>query len=249
MYSYEDRMKAVRLFIDYDHQMSRVIQELGYPSRRALRDWYREFLDSGDLHTWYPKRSPYSDEDRRTAVEYFWSHGENISRTVVRVGYPSRETLRMWIDELSPGMRKAPILSGPSAALSDEEKRAAVVDLCAREKSAAAVAEAIGVSRVSLYKWKNELLGTGRRRRVKDPQQGPSTDERDELKREVESLHKRIHRLQLEHDILKGANELLKKDQGIDPQSLTNREKTLLVDALRATYKASELLRQLEMQE
>jgi hypothetical protein len=31
MYSYDDRMKAVRLFINYDHQVSRVIQELGYP--------------------------------------------------------------------------------------------------------------------------------------------------------------------------------------------------------------------------
>ncbi len=65
--------------------------------------------------------------------------------------------------------------------------------------------------------------------------------------REVESLRKRIHRLQLEHDILKKANELLKKDQGIDPQDLTNREKTLLVDALRTTYGLSELLEQLQM--
>jgi transposase InsO family protein/transposase-like protein len=247
MYSYEDRMRAVRLYIEFDHQMSRAIKKLGYPSRRALRDWYQEFLESGDLHTWYPKRSQYSDEDRRTAVEYFWSHGENISGTVSSLGYPSRDTLRMWIDELSPGMRKVPIQSGPSAALSDEKKRAAVVELCAREKSAAAVAEAIGVSRVSLYKWKNELLGTGRRRRVNDPKQGPSTDDRDDLEREVESLRKRIHRLQLEHDILKGANELLKKEEGINPQNLTSREKTLLVDALRATYKACELLEELQM--
>jgi transposase InsO family protein/transposase-like protein len=232
MYTYEDRMKAVRLFIDYDHQMSRVIQELGYPSRRALRDWYREFLESGDLHTWYPKRSHYSVRDRRAAVEYFWAHGENISRTVASLGHPSRETLRMWIDELSPGMRKVPIQSGPSAALSDEEKRAAVP-------------EAIGVSRVSLYEWKNELLGTGRRRRVNDPKQGPSTEE--DLEREIESLRKCIRRLQLEHDILKGANELLKEEESINPQNLTNREKTLLVDALGTTYKASELLEQLEM--
>lgn len=82
---------------------------------------------------------------------------------------------------------------------------------------------------------------------MNDPKQGPSTNDRDDLEREVESLRKRIHRLQLEHDILKGANELLKKDQGIDPQNLTNREKTLLVDALRTTYKVSELLEQVEM--
>ena len=211
MYSYEDRMLAVRLYVDFDHQASRVIKRLGYPSRRALTDWYREFLKAGDLHTTYPERSPYSDEDQRKAVNHFWTHGENISRTVTSLGYPSRDTLRMWIDELSPGMRKAPVQSGPSVAFSDEEKRAAVVELCAREKSAVAVAASMGVSRVSLYKWKNELLGTDGRPRVQESGADDRSDDRDELKRKVESLRKRIHRLQLEHDILKGANELLKK--------------------------------------
>ena len=124
MYSYEDRMRAVRLYIKFDHQMSRVIKKLGYPSRRALRDWYQEFLQAGDLPTTYPERSLYSDEERQRAVEYFWAHGENISRTISRLGYPSRDTLRMWIDELSPGVRKVPVQSGRSGAVSDEEKRA-----------------------------------------------------------------------------------------------------------------------------
>jgi putative transposase len=246
MYSYEDRTKAVRLYIEFDQQMSRVIKKLGYPSRRALRDWYQELLEAGDLHTTYPERSPYSDQDRQRAVDHFSAHGENISRTISRLGYPSRDSLRMWIDELSPGMRKAPVQSGRSDTFSEEEKRAAVVELCAREKSAAAVAESLGVSRVTLYKWKNELLGTDGRPRVQEPRADGRPDNRDELDRKVESIRKRIHRLQLEHDILKGTNELLKKDQGIDPQSLTNREKTLLVDALSATYKASELLEQPE---
>jgi hypothetical protein len=35
---------------------------------------------------------------------------------------------------------------------------------------------------------------------------------------------------------LKKANELLKKELGIDRQLLTNREKTQLVDALRSTH-------------
>ena len=72
-------------------------------------------------------------------------------------------------------------------------------------------------------------------------------EDRDELIREIQLLQKQIQKLQLEHDILKKANELLKKDQGINPQNLTNREKTLLIDALRTTYRLSELLEQLQM--
>ena len=72
---------------------------------------------------------------------------------------------------------------------------------------------------------------------VMDPKEShPPYEDRDELQREVESLRKSIHRLQLEHDILKKANELLKKEEGINPQELTNREKTLLIDALKTTY-------------
>jgi putative transposase len=57
-------------------------------------------------------------------------------------------------------------------------------------------------------------------------------------------LRRDIRRLQLEQDILKKANEIVKKDVGINRQRLTNREKTLLVDALRQTYDLRELLKE-----
>ena len=56
-----------------------------------------------------------------------------------------------------------------------------------------------------------------------------------ELERQVESLRRDLRRLQLEHDILKKANGLLKKGLGVDLSLLSNREKTVLVDALRET--------------
>lgn len=46
---------------------------------------------------------------------------------------------------------------------------------------------------------------------------------------------------------MKKANELLKKDLGIDLCLLTNREKTLLADALRQTYALAELLARLDL--
>ena len=69
--------------------------------------------------------------------------------------------------------------------------------------------------------------------------------ERAQLERQVESLRRDIRRLQLEHDLLKKANEIIKKGLGVDLQLLTNREKTLLVDALKQTYALSDLLTEL----
>ena len=248
MYSYEARMRAVRLYIKYGRRPAATIRELGYPSRGMLRSWYREITESGDLHQDFRRKPKYSHEEKQRAVEHYWVQGRCISRTVAVLGYPHRETLRMWIDELRPGVRKVSIKRGSAVSFSDEQKQRAVVDLCSRDGSAAKVARGVGVSRTSLYAWKAERLGE-EVPAVMDTSQDdePTTDDKDELAREVDSLRKRIHRLQLEHDILKRANELLKKDQGINPHDLTNREKTLLIDALRMIYKLSELLEQLQM--
>jgi len=67
-------------------------------------------------------------------------------------------------------------------------------------------------------------------------------DDKDELQAELESLRKQVHKLQLEIDILTKAAEIIKKDLGIDRQNLTNKEKTMVIDALRTRYQLDELL-------
>ena len=68
-----------------------------------------------------------------------------------------------------------------------------------------------------------------------------------ELQQQVDVLEYNIRRLQLEHDLLKKANELLKKDLGVTPQLLGNRDKTILVDALKHLYTLTELLAELDL--
>ena len=76
---------------------------------------------------------------------------------------------------------------------------------------------------------------------MKPNNDSPPDSERAELERQVESLRRDVRQLQLEHDILKKANELLKKGLGVDLPLLSNQEKTRLVDALRDTYALPEL--------
>lgn len=245
MYSHEARMRAVRLYVRYRLAALATIRELGYPGGSTLRRWYREWVQSGHLHRGY--RRKYSDEQKQRAVEHFYRHGRCVSKTIAVLGYPSPDTLGRWIDELRPGTRKVYNKRGPRVPLSEEQKRRAVIDLCSGEHSAAAISRQLGVSRYLLHGWKNQLLGKEVPVAMAKKSHRPLSEERDELIREVESLRKRIHQLQLEHDILKKASELLKKEEGIDPQDLTNQEKTLLIDALRTTYELRELLGQLEM--
>ena len=65
--------------------------------------------------------------------------------------------------------------------------------------------------------------------------------DKDELVTELESLKKQVYKLQMEIDILNTAAEIIKKDPGIDLQKITNKEKTILIDALRMKYHLNEL--------
>jgi transposase-like protein len=121
-------------------------------------------------------------------------------------------------------------------------KRAAVYELCTREGSAKEVAQKLDVDRVTLYNWKNQLLGREASASMKQDKLSLAESDRDKLEQQVKTLKRDIHNLQLEHDLLKKANELLKKDLGADLHLLSNREKTVLVDALRADYNLMELL-------
>ncbi|GCP70457.1 IS150 transposase B [Escherichia coli] len=66
--------------------------------------------------------------------------------------------------------------------------------------------------------------------------------ERDALREEVARLNQEIRHRQMELDILKKAEEIIKKDPGISISHLNNREKTKIADALRQTYPLTELL-------
>lgn len=242
MYSYENRLRAVRLYIKLGKRVGLTIRQLGYPTKNALKSWYREFEQRHDLPTGYGRRPRHSKAQKERAVQHYLDNGRCLAATIRVLGYPSTTLLSAWVRELHPqaGTR----VVGPSRELSPAVKHAAVVALCMRQASAKSVAQELGVSRPTLYNWKHRLLGHDAPPSMKRQQNSSPGSERAELEQQLEALRRDIRRLQLEHDLLKKANELLKKDLGIDRQLLTNREKTQLVDALRSTYALTELLRE-----
>jgi len=72
-------------------------------------------------------------------------------------------------------------------------------------------------------------------------------DDRDALLKEIETMKQQIRRLKMEIDIWEKAAEIIKKDPGVAPKKLTNKEKTLLVDALKNEHPLKELLAYLEL--
>jgi transposase InsO family protein/transposase-like protein len=242
MYSYEDRIRAVRLYIKLGKRAGLTIRQLGYPTKNALKSWHREYEQRRDLPVGYVRPPRYSQARKLRAVEHYLEHGRCLAATIRALGYPSRTLLSAWVQELRPETRVR--VSGRSRELTPAMKQSAVIALCLRQGGAKSVAQELGVSRPSLYNWKNQLLGHDAPASMKRQQDIPHSSERAELEQQLEALRREIRRLQLEKDMLNKANELLKKDLGINRQFLTNREKTQLVDALRSTYTLTELLRE-----
>jgi putative transposase len=193
----------------------------------------------------YVRPPRYSQVLKERAVEHYLAHGHCIAATIKSLGYPSRSLLSAWLQELHPQERARVI--GRSQELAPAAKQAAVIAFCMRPASAQAVAEDLGVSRGSLYKWKNQLLGHDASSPMKRQQDAPACSDRTELEQQLETLRQDIRLLQLEKDLLNKANELLKKELGIDRRHLTNREKAQLVDALRPTYTLTELLCEVDL--
>jgi len=245
MYSYEDRLRAVRLYIKLGKRIGLTIRQLGYPTKNALRSWYREYDQQEDLSDGYTRLPRYSEMQKAQAIDHYLANGRCIAATVASLGYPSRSLLGAWLQELH--LQKRARVTGRSEELAPEAKRSAVIALCTRPASAQEVADEIGVCRGSLYKWKNQLLSQDAIALMKRQPDIPESSDRTKLEEQLETLRREIRRLQLEKDLLKKANELLKKELGIDRQHLTNREKTLLVDALSPSYTLTELLCELNL--
>lgn len=253
MYSYEERIKAVKLFIKYDNSIASVIRELGYPSRNMLLRWYAEYKENGKLHKSYKKAVRFTEKQKLYAVQYYIKHGKNASKTVKVLGYPSRQTLINWLDEAFPTRKKRCLSKNSMVECPQETKEQAVIDFCARQGTAQQIAETHNVSRVSLYKWKKQLLGEEQKASMQN-KKCPSSITEEKLIKEINNLRTeeaelrtKLYRLRLEYDILEKASELLKKDVGINLETISNREKAELIDALREKYRLKDLLEILQI--
>lgn len=113
MYSYEDRIRAVKFYITCGYNAAYTVSKLGYPDASNLKHWYKEYSESNDLHKGRKKVSKFSDREKRDAVDYYFAHDRNALQTVKALGYPSRPLLIQWVKELCPeeGKRRCNLLN------------------------------------------------------------------------------------------------------------------------------------------
>ncbi|MDQ0036730.1 transposase-like protein [Variovorax boronicumulans] len=68
MYSYEDRIRAVELYIKLGKRVRPTIRQLGYPTKNSLKGWCNEYQQKFDLPAGYAGRKLKFSQEQRAAA-------------------------------------------------------------------------------------------------------------------------------------------------------------------------------------
>jgi transposase-like protein len=107
MYSYEDRIRAVTLYIQLGKRVAATIQQLGYPTKNSLKSWHREYEQGRALKTAVVRPPKFTAEQKARAVEHYLTHGRCVAFTIKALGYPGGPHFTLGFKSSIPGLGHA----------------------------------------------------------------------------------------------------------------------------------------------
>ena len=254
MYTLEERLLAVNTYYKMGRNATATVRRLGYPDVSNLTRWVKEYEREQSLHRDRVRYSKYTESEKQAAVDYYFANGQNVLQTVKALGYPSRSLLSQWISESPRKEEKACKKRKAYVKCSEEQREQAVLESCKGDLTLKAIAKMYEVSTTAIIQWRAKYLGKDRKKkRMTDPSPQETNDivqlqkEKLALEAEVKALKKEQYLLKLENDALKAAAQLLKKARGINLKKISNREKAMVIDALRDRYPLKDLLAMFSM--
>lgn len=201
----------------------------------------------------------YSKEEKAIALQLY-HQTESVTETVRILGYPTREYLYKWIkseNQLPKSRKVYPIVDNPPEHPRNpplEVKLDALHRCYELGENIKYVSEDIGYSRASIYQWRKRYLKEGtlglmNNKNITPGQlvEGTTSVDAEVSSEEIKKLKDQMQEMQLEIDILKETINVLKKDPGVDQSALNNREKAVMIDALKNRYSLPLLLKMMHI--
>ena len=201
----------------------------------------------------------YSKQQKEIALQLY-KETESVSETVRILGFPTRKNLYNWIYENKQKHTTKKISSivvnSPEHPRNPplEIKMNAIHRCYKLGESIKLVSEDIGYSRASIYQWRKRYLKEGTLGLMNTKNilpgkllEGTSTTDVEASSSEIKQLKEQMQEMQLEIDILKETINVLKKDPGIDQSALNNKEKAVIIDALKRKYSLPLLLKKMHI--
>ena len=206
----------------------------------------------------------YTKEQEERALKEYERLG-SITAVIRQLGYPSESTLYRWYERKKAGLENR---HSHTAEISEKTEHRCNTPEHPRHPSAEFkyevlrrcfelgedveyVSREIGYSRMSIYVWRRKyrkygMVGLMAKRKSIPREPLPQNDILLQSE-EMEALRAQIQNLQFEVDVLKETIAILKKDPGVDLTVLKNREKAVMIDALKKKYALPTLLTHFQM--
>ena len=206
----------------------------------------------------------YTKEQKERALKEFERLG-SVQATITLLGYPSRHTLYEWYRDMlanrqnyhgspnKPYQVKQKYINPPNhPRYPDTNLKLEAIKRCfSLGEGVEYVSREIGYSRMSIYTWYRQYQKYGVAGLMSSKEQikreNIDVNAENTSANEISELRSQMKQLQMEVDVLKEALNLLKKDPGINVTELKNREKAVVIDAMKYKYPLPDLLKLLNM--
>lgn len=188
----------------------------------------------------------YTDEQKRKALRLL-DQLQSAQKVINQLGYPTEtDTIRNWARKRSRYLPAESLSDIPVFQIGQKQKiQEAILDCFLKNMDVQSIAVRLHCSPYTVRKWGNYYKKQGysitmSRNKKKDSSSALSL-------KELEALRAQMLDMQMEIDILKETINVLKKDPGVDPTALSNKEKAVIVDALKNNYSLPKLFKKLQL--
>lgn len=150
-YTVKQKEEAIRFYLNNGNSVKLTCETLGYPSTITLIRWLKDAL--GSLTSL--RKTRYTPEQKAFAVKYYLEHGNNASRTVRDIGYPTLISLRCWLSEYVPDTAVKSVVKPRNVVrYTEEQKKQAVEYYINHDRNLSHTVQALGYPSVlTLSKW------------------------------------------------------------------------------------------------
>ena len=213
--------KAVNHYLECGN-MQKTIDDLGYPeSRMTLWRWIK--AQNIDISNKRGCVSNYNNEQKTDIIYEYLNSDITLLKFSIQKGI-AVSTIKGWMKALKIPKEDNQV---------PEEKEI-------KTNTALSPEDEINILKDEIAKLKAE-------KEVNDAEIRIIKKKKEQVDLELKEANKKLEQAQLEYDILEKAAELLKKVNGININTLKNKEKAIVINALRDKYKLANLLKSLKM--
>lgn len=219
IYSLEEIEFACEYY-DECKDLRRTVEDLGYPSDISILHWWIQSKNKRSIQKQRAASHIYTLKEKEDIIREFFSSGLSQKQFAKQIGV-APSSITVWKRQV--GLTKEDVFM-------PKDDEIIVDDIVTPPRSDQ---EEINELKKEIAKLKAEKVAASRKTK--------------EAEAELKLLKAKLAEAQLEYDILEKAAELLKKVNGINIKTLKNKEKAIVINALRNKYKLAKLLKSMKM--